>query len=85
MHPKSWRILASNDKSQWAQIDIRENDSHLNGPYYVHHYICRRYNYDRYNPNGYKYVRFVQDKNWANNQNQGYFNIQYFELYGTIL
>ena len=79
-HPKSWRIMGSNDKKNWEKLDQRINDSNLNGGSKQHNYQCQETGPDK----KYRYIRYIQDDSWEN-QSKYKIYIKYFELYGSIL
>lgn len=81
-HPKSWKIKGSNDRENWIDLDLRENDSNLNGPYKKCHFICNQGKYG--NPNSrFRYIRYYQDASWYSDHTYSIY-ITYFELYGDI-
>lgn len=62
-HPKSWRILGSNDEKEWFLLDKRINDSNLNGKYKQHRFNCIQ-NDNNY----YQFIRYIQDDGWYPNR-----------------
>ena len=72
-HLKSWQFVGSNDHENWDLIDMKENNSELNGPRNSSHFECS-------NKNGfYRYIKFIQTENW--NNLSFYTNIGYYARY----
>lgn len=78
-HPKSWRIVGSNDKKNWEKLDQRINDSNLNGSYKQHNFQCQETGPDK----KFRYIRYIQDDSWDNTCKYKVY-ILFFELYGDI-
>ena len=58
-HPKSWKIIGSNDQNAWDLIDIKQNREEMNGPHICQHFECERKSRMHY-----RYIRYVQLENW---------------------
>lgn len=82
-HPKSWKIVGSNDGVNWTNVlDQKNNCVELNGPSYYAHLICN-------NPSteSFRYIRYLQEEAWDTNDNHhNNYNIHLrkIELYGII-
>ena len=56
-HPKSWKIMGSNDHQNWELIDIKENNEELNGSRRACRFKCT-------NQNGFfRYIKYIQIEN----------------------
>ena len=75
-HPKSWVIEGSNDDKNWNEIDVRKEDSSLNGNRIVHTF--------KINHSSQKFssirMRLI-NVNWKHTKNLA---IESFEIYGTL-
>lgn len=58
-HPKSWRIVGSNDRNKWDVLNHQTNNSSLNGMYYQNRFTCEN------NPNYYRYIKYIQEDSWC--------------------
>lgn len=58
-HPKSWKIIGSNDQNAWDLIDIKQNREEMNGTHICQHFECERKSRMHY-----RYIRYVQLENW---------------------
>ena len=77
-HLKSWAIEVSNDKEEWTQIDLRENNSSLNGNSNSEVFCVQ-------NPNSqfYRFVRLRQiGYPWTGKPDD--IEIAFIELYGSL-
>lgn len=86
-HPKTWKILGSNDKENWTILDSRNKEESLNGPLYQKNFACQNTN-NEYQNNRFRYIKYHQNECWSN-KSQSYYNIYniyitYFELFGQI-
>lgn len=78
-HPKSWRILGSNDEKEWFLLDKRINDSNLNGKYKQHRFNCIQ-NDNNY----YQFIRYIQDDGWYPNREYCML-LTCIEFFGSII
>lgn len=78
--PKSWTISASNDRTQWTDLDQKNERTELNAINAVGYFRCS-------NPSnrGFRYIRFIQTKAWGPENAQYDINISKFEIYGYLL
>lgn len=79
LHPKSWRIVGSNNKKSWDVIDNRRNNAALNGSNRQHRFECTGNN-----KNYYRYIRYVQEDAWINDSRKYNICLTCFELFGSI-
>lgn len=73
--PKSWRIDGSNDKCSWDPIDVRDNDTSLNGYGLSNTFVCNRVTG--------KYYRYIRIKEVISHYRH-YFLLAELEFYGSI-
>lgn len=73
--PKSWRIDGSNDKCSWDPIDVRDNDTSLNGYGFSNTFVCNRVTG--------KYYRYIRIKEVISHY-EHYFLLAELEFYGSI-
>lgn len=78
-HPKSWRIVGSNDGKQWDILDHQVNNPNLNGSNRQIRFECEN------NNNYYRFIRFYQEDAWHSETYKYYFNIACFEFFGSII
>ena len=82
-HPKSWKIVGSNDGINWTNVlDQKNNCVELNGPSYYSHFICT-------NPSteSFRYIRYLQEEAWDQDDtrhNNYNIHLRKIELYGII-
>ena len=84
-HPKSWKIMGSNDHEQWELIDMKENNEELNGPRKCSNFEC-------INKIGfYRYIKYIQTENWSTtyyvysyNNMKYYIGLSAIEFFGSI-
>ena len=81
-HPKSWRIMGSNDCKSWCQIDRQKNVEDLNGQYHQHHFECKNASHGS-NSSRFRYIKYIQEDSWLEERPYNVY-ITYFELYGDI-
>ena len=75
-HPKSWRIVGSNNKKQWVSIDHRVDLDDLNGSFLQHRFYCKS------NNNSFRYIRFIQENSHGEHQFNVYLTcIEFFGNY----
>lgn len=79
MHPKSWKIIGSNDQVRWDLIDIQNDKQEMNGFTKQYRYTCNRNN-DQF----YRYIRYVQLDSWGNATSKNYINLTCIEFFGSI-
>ena len=86
-HPKTWRIMGSNDNENWKHLDRRLNDDSLNGLAIIHHFECQNIKYGK-SVNRYRYIKYMQEDNWCDGKsvqiNPYNIHLKFFELYGDI-
>ena len=82
-HPKTWKIMGSNDHENWSLIDEQIDSSVLNGPSYSAHFQCGS------KSQFYRYIRYFQLKNWNSSNSEIYFEnyigLSSIEFFGSIL
>lgn len=78
-HPKTWKIIGSNDHLKWDLIDIQNDREEMNGVSKQNRYTC-----NRNNCNFYQYIRFVQIENWGDKSNKGFIYLSCIEFFGSI-
>ena len=85
-HPKTFKLLGSNDDINYDVIDKRENEESLNGPYKENRFIC-----NQNNQKAYRYIKYLQAECWCKQEVAGscynLYNIYitYFQLYGDVV
>ena len=80
-HPKTWRILGSNNKNEWYELDNQTNNSVLNGPSIYHNFECKMTHKQ------YRYIRYQQTDSWYNHPNSSWkykILLSRIELFGDI-
>lgn len=83
-HPKTWKMLGSNDLYNWVLLDNRIDDTHLNDNFASYNFTCNNIDCKK----RYRYIRYLQLDNYSDNST--YPNNPYnilicnFELYGKI-
>lgn len=80
-HPKTWKMIGSNDQIKWEIIDMKENNGELNGPYRCCHFECTT------TGQYYRYIRYVQIDNWHlpyNREFRYYIGLSAIEFFGSI-
>lgn len=75
-HPKSWKLLGSNDQTNWVDIDEKNDSDALKDKSVVGYFECSKASLKYF-----KYIRFVQTEEW---KNQNELDLGRFELYGNI-
>ena len=79
-HPKTWRIVGSNDKDHWVTLDHQTNNSVLRGKCLQHRFQC-----ENKNKNYYRYIKYIQEDNWNRNTQQKYdIYLTCIEFFGSI-
>ena len=79
-HPKTWRIVGSNDKDHWVTLDHQTNNSDLRGSNLQHRFECE--NKDK---NYYRYIKYTQEDNWNSNHQEKYdIYLTCIEFFGSI-
>lgn len=78
-HPKSWKIIGSNDHVYWDMIDMEKNRKELNGSNKQSYFLC-----NKNNRKFYKYIRFVQFQSWGNQIGSNFIYLSCIELFGSI-
>lgn len=76
-HPKTWRVIGSNDKINWDVINKQISNPALNGRYKQHRFECEP------TQQYYRYIRYIQDESWMPDRAYNIF-LTCFELFGTI-
>lgn len=76
-HPKTWRVLGSNDRTNWDVLNKQANNSSLNGRYNQHRFECEP------NQNYYRYIRYIQDDSWCSDRQYCIF-LTCVEFFGSI-
>ena len=80
-HPKSWKIIGSNNQNTWDLIDIKQNREEMNGPHICQHFECERKSRMHY-----RYIRYVQLDDWMTNGIAKYsICLSCMEFFGSIL
>ena len=77
-HPKSWKIIGSNDQINWDLIDLQNESFVLNGANKQHRFICQ--NSNKY----YQYIRYVEINTFPNNYYNNYICLSCVEFFGSI-
>ena len=77
-YPKSWKVLGSNDRTNWVVLDRKINNATLNGLYKQNRFECES------NNNYYQYIRYIQDDSWDPNR-QYCIYLTCIEFFGSIL
>lgn len=82
-HPKSWKIVGSNDRNSWDIIDQKLNNGELNGK---SRQVCFQCNIEH--PKKYRYIRYVQEDAWCDGKtvtpNKYCIHIACFEFFGDL-
>lgn len=79
-HPKTWRIVGSNDKDHWVTLDHQTNNSVLRGKCLQHRFQC-----ENKNKNYYRYIKYIQEDNWNSDTKQKYdIYLTCIEFFGSI-
>ena len=78
-HPKSWRIVGSNDGENWDVIDHRTNNSDLNGAHKQHRFEC-----SNNSSNYYRYIRYIQEDICCNDSCKYSIYLTCIEFFGSI-
>ncbi|OHT01408.1 hypothetical protein TRFO_31783 [Tritrichomonas foetus] len=75
-HPKSWRIVGSNNLNEWKILDHRIDNEYLHDTYKLYRFSCDE------NDENYRYIRYIQEDSQFNRK----YNIQItcFELFGEL-
>ena len=80
-HPKTWKMIGSNDYKDWEMIDMKQDNDELNGPSKCSHFECT-------NPGQYyRYIRYVQIDNWRSSYQESYkyyIGLSAIEFFGSI-
>lgn len=73
-HPKTWRVLGSDDGEKWDILDRQTNNSSLNA-----NSIKQRFKCDQSN-SYYRFIRYIQDDSWYKNREYciGFSCIEFF-------
>lgn len=73
-HPKTWRVLGSDDGEKWDILDRQTNNSSLNA-----NSIKQRFKCDQ-NHSYYRFIRYIQDDSWYGNREYciGFSCIEFF-------
>lgn len=88
-HPRTWKILGSNDLYSWKLLDSKIDDTHLNDDYASYNFECNTNDCNTNDcENKYRYIRYLQLDNYSDNKiypNNPYnILICNFELFGKI-
>ncbi|OHT13869.1 hypothetical protein TRFO_15890 [Tritrichomonas foetus] len=79
-HPKSFKILGSNDGQKWTPIDSVSNAKELDGSMKCHTFICKE-NYDKY----FQQIKYLQlDTHHPFTDRFGIIAINAFEFFGDL-
>lgn len=81
LHPKTWKMVGSNDHNSWELIDLKENNDELNGPSKCAHFECSTPG--KY----YRYIKYVQIDNWRASYHEiykYYVGLSRIEFFGSI-
>ena len=76
-HPKSWRIVGSNDRKDWEIINQQVNNSSLNDRHRQHRFECSN------NNKCYRFIRYIQDDSWKPQREHNIF-LTCVEFFGSI-
>lgn len=86
-HPKSWKIVGSNDRNEWTEIDHQVNVDQLNGPSRQVIFHCHNNNNNGH-ANKFRYIRYVQEDAWCDGKtvtpNKYCIHIACFEFFGNL-
>lgn len=78
-HPKTWKILGSNDNEQWETINEQTNNPILNGPNKQHRFECQQTS--KY----YRYIQYKQEDSWDDDKRYQYVvYLTCIEFFGSI-
>lgn len=77
-HPKTWKLLGSNDHQNWELIDMKENNSELNETYICAHFECSQ------KGQYYRYIKYLQIDNWNRDNLKYNVVLSAIEFFGSI-
>ena len=77
-HPKTWKLVGSNDKQNWELIDMKENNEELNGTNNYSHFECS------HTGQYYRYIKYLQIDNWNLDSLKYNVIIAAIEFFGSI-
>lgn len=79
-HPKTWKIIGSNDRKNWKVINKQINNNDLNGKYKQHRFECKK------RKGFYRYIRYIQEDSWFSKTEFKYkIKLTCIEFFGSIL